>query len=117
MKTGNVIMAVLMGSVLSVLASIFCSVALGLMRMNYLRIKGRFAFGSTEQNSLGDFFSALWQNLRPLSVGGILRLTFYDPRGGLVLLLGLFPATFIACATIAILGQLLIETLRAVGKI
>jgi hypothetical protein len=107
MKTTNIPLGLAIMLVLCVFFVPFFVVVSGLLRIAILRLRGLTLLQQVKEKSFRDFFSSLKQCFRPFSATSILKLIFYNPRGGVVFLILLLPVVFIACAIIGVVAMAL----------
>jgi hypothetical protein len=91
---------------LSVVYLPFIIVVVGLLRITALRFFGILQLKQVNEMSIDDFFVSLGKNAKAYSVRSIVRLLFYNPRGGIVLLMILTPIAFLLCVVLAIVDKI-----------
>ena len=83
-------------------------VVVGMVRMVILRVMGVFRLKRISEKSFREFYSAAKIALKAGSVGELVRLMYYNPRGGIVLVAFLFAVALVLCVVIALAGTAVI---------
>ena len=116
MKNEHLILGTLIALILCSLLIPFCTVLLGTVRITWLRLKGILTLTRAREASIAEFYSALKLCLKSVSPIGCLKLMFYNPRCGALVLLLLLLILFITCAAIGVSGTALSNVLSEMWK-
>jgi len=102
MQSGNAVLGVLLVIALAVFYVPAAIVVAGLVRMMALRILGVFRLKRIPEKSFREFYSAAKVAAKAGSVGELVRLMFYNPRGGVMLVMFLVPVALVLCVVVAL---------------
>lgn len=96
------VLGILLLTALSIFYIPAAVVLVGILRLMAVRVRSAFKLERVQQKSFPEFFSDLKLTITTRSMGGLLNLMFYNPRGGIVVVMLSLPLAALLCIMIAI---------------
>ena len=112
MNTANPVLGIILILILSILAAFIIAVAAGFVRDFVLRINGLFRLQRLGRPPIRSYLTTMLQLSKRGSILKMLRMTFYNPWGGMAFLFILMPTAMVACSIAAVAQGLVMRLLH-----